>query len=66
MRDKLIAAGVKKLKEFGYPGATTTNILTNPIYKRFFKLMLEGESGKGIGTEIDALLDELSAGKERA
>lgn len=42
VRDQLLNAGVKHLKEFGYPDATRNNILTDRIYSAFFKRMLEG------------------------
>jgi hypothetical protein len=59
MRDKLIAAGVKNLREFGYPSCTAENILTDDIFKAFFVGMLKDNKGKGADKEIDALLAEL-------
>lgn len=58
MRDKLIAAGVKNLKEFGYPMVNAENILTDNIFKAFFSSMLKDNKGHGkaIDAEIDALL----------
>ena len=44
-REHLIAAGVRNLKEFGYPAVTTENIMTDQVYRRFFKAMLEGNLG---------------------
>lgn len=41
MREKLIAAGVRNLKEFGYPAVNEKNILTDMIYSEFFRQMLE-------------------------
>lgn len=41
MKDKLIDAGVRNLKEFGYPGVNRDNILNDLIYAQFFKGMLE-------------------------
>ena len=58
-RDKIVAAGVRNLKEFGYPEVTEKNILTDQIYKAFFKSMLEDNLGKGADKEIKALLKEL-------
>ena len=60
MRDKLIAAGVRNLKEFGYPSVDATNILTDEIYRRFFKSMLKDNLGKGADKDINALLAELA------
>jgi hypothetical protein len=41
MEDMLIQAGIKNLKEFGYPDVTKDNILTDLVYSRFFKRILE-------------------------
>lgn len=58
-RDKLIVAGVHNLKEFGYPEVTEKNILTDQIYKAFFKSVLEDNLSKGADKEIKAPLKEL-------
>lgn len=60
MRDKLIAAGVRNLKEFGYPSVNAENILTDKIYRMFFKSMLEDNLGKGVDAEVNALLAEIA------
>lgn len=61
MREKLIAAGVRNLHEFGYKNCTAENIMTDDIYKLFFKSMLEENKGNGeaIDKEIDTLLSEI-------
>jgi len=59
IRDKLIAAGVKNLQEFGYPSCNKDNILTDYVFSRFFLSMLE--ENKGHGKDIDAAIDELTA-----
>ena len=41
VRDKLIAAGVRNLKEFGYPSVDSKHILTDYVYSAFFLKMLE-------------------------
>lgn len=41
IRGQLLKAGVKNLKEFGYPTVDEDNILTDMIYSGFFKSMLE-------------------------
>lgn len=46
IRDGLLAAGVRNLKEFGYPGCNKSNILTDTVYKAFFKAMLERDEQK--------------------
>lgn len=58
-REKLIAAGVRNLKEFGYPSVTPKNILTDYIFRRFFKSMLEDNLGKGADLTIAELLNEI-------
>jgi hypothetical protein len=57
MRDKLIANGIRNMKEFGYPHVGQDNILTDEIYREFFKTMLE--SSKGYGTQTDRVIDGL-------
>lgn len=50
MRDRIIQAGVKHLREFGYPTCDATSILTDPLYRAFFRSMVEGtldEAAKG-------------------
>lgn len=59
MRDKLIAAGVRNLKEFGYPSVDSKNILTDDLFKEFFRSMLKDNLGKGADKDINALLAEL-------
>lgn len=61
IRKKLIEAGVRNLKEFGYPNCNADNILTDDIYKAFFRSMLEdnkGQAGKAVDDIIDTLLSE--------
>ena len=43
IKNKLIEAGVRNLKAFGYPDISKDNILTVPIFSMFFKSMLEDE-----------------------
>jgi hypothetical protein len=57
VKEKLLKAGVKNLKEFGYPEVTTENILTDEIYKAFFKSMLE--DNKGIDKQLDTVIEQL-------
>ena len=59
VRAKLIKAGVRNLKEFGYPDVDEKNILTDMIFKEFFRSMLKDNLGKGADKEINALLAEL-------
>jgi len=57
VREHLLKAGVKNLKEFGYPGVTTENILTDELYKEFFKEMLEDNLGNG--SQYDEVINDL-------
>ena len=57
MKKKLIEAGVRSLKEFGYPECNADNILTDDVYKQFFASMLK--DNKGHSGEIDRAIDEL-------
>jgi hypothetical protein len=63
MRDKLIAAGIRNLKEFGYPQVDALNILTDLIYSQFFKRMLE-DTKEGASAELshacESLISEIS------
>ena len=62
IRDKLIAAGVKNLREFGYPSCDEKNILTDMIFSRFFETMLKdtkGQAGRDVDKVIDGLLLEI-------
>lgn len=45
IREHLLKAGVKNLIEFGYPHVTTETILTDIVYKEFFKSMLNENLG---------------------
>ena len=58
IKAKLKQAGVKNLKEFGYPEVTTSNITTDMIYKAFFLSMLKDNLGKGFDKEINELIKE--------
>jgi hypothetical protein len=57
IREHLLKAGVKNLKEFGYPEVTTETILTDELYKEFFKLMLEENLGNG--KQVDEVINQL-------
>lgn len=58
IKDHLLKAGVKNLKEYGYPEVNKENILTDIVYKAFFKSMLEDNKGK-VGNHVDGVIDEL-------
>lgn len=40
VKRKLLAGGIRQLKEFGYPDVNESNILTDYIYSAFFRSML--------------------------
>lgn len=46
VRNSILRAGVKNLKEFGYPDTNAENILTDYLYRKFFKSMLEDDENK--------------------
>ena len=58
MKEKLIEAGVKNLRAFGYPHCNKDNILTDAIYRAFFAEMLKDNKGKA-GADFDKAIDEL-------
>ena len=59
----LLEAGVRNLKEFGYETVDTENIMTDMIYSKFFRSMLEDNRGHGrhIDEAIDKLIAEIDA-----
>jgi hypothetical protein len=56
VQTKLIDAGVRNLKEFGYPDCNPQNILTDYIYSKMFLSMLEENLGQGFDKDIKALI----------
>lgn len=59
IRNALIAAGVKNLREFGYPTCTAENILTVRVFARFFDGMLEDHPQRAHAQEVAALRAEI-------
>lgn len=57
IKTHLLNAGVKNLKEFGYPEVNSENILTDDVYSEFFKNMLN--ENKGHSQSIDDVINEL-------
>lgn len=57
MKEMLIQDGVARLKEFGYPDVNEENILTDRVYKAFFKKMLAGI--RGIHPVSDEAINEI-------
>jgi len=58
IRQRLIEGGVKNLKEFGYPGVSEENIITDEVYSRIFVGMLRDNLGHGFDKEINQLISE--------
>ena len=61
IRSQLIDAGVRNLKQFGYPDVSAENILTDGVYSGFFKSMLNDNLGRGFDTYIKAILAEIDS-----
>lgn len=67
VRGVIIDAGVRNLKEGGYPNVTAENILTDEACIAVFKRMLEDEKEKAKGqvadvvNAVEQLLKELEA-----
>jgi hypothetical protein len=61
IKNKIIENGVKNLEEFGYKSVTTENILTDEVYKMFFKSMLMDNLGQGFDEEINSILEDLNS-----
>lgn len=53
VREHLLAAGVKNLREFGYPDCTAENILTDLIYRQFFVSMLRDNYGQDSRADVE-------------
>jgi hypothetical protein len=62
IKKHLISAGVKNLKEFGYPDVNAENILTDLIYSQFFAEMLNSNIGSSekIDKAINQLLEQIA------
>jgi hypothetical protein len=63
IREHLLNAGVNNLIEFGYPEVTTETILTDEVYRMFFKSMLEDNLGneKQVDVIINQILSEMDS-----
>lgn len=55
----LIKAGVRTLQEFGYEHCTAENIMTDEVYRQFFRSMLKDNLGQGYDAQINTLLERL-------
>lgn len=54
-REKIIKAGVRNLRAFGYATCDEANILTDAVYKEFFLQMLRDNLS---GEQIAEILNE--------
>ena len=58
VRESLIAAGVKNLKEFGYPSVDEKNIFTDTVYVLMFQSMLRDNLSRSTPI-IDEVINDL-------
>lgn len=58
---RLIAKGVENLQGFGYPHVDVNNIVTDDVFSRFFRSMLEDNLGQrdDIDESINRLIAEI-------
>lgn len=63
IRDQLLKAGAKNLRQFGYPDARPDNLLTTFLFGQFFKSMLEEtlEARPALADTINPMLAEIAA-----
>lgn len=59
IRAKLIEAGLRNLRDYGYEYVTADNILTDAVYSRFFLSMLRDNLGQGFDKPINGLIAEI-------
>lgn len=59
IRKRLIDAGVRNLREFGYPSVNAENILEDQVFSSFFLSMLRDNLGQGVDAEINQLIAEI-------
>ena len=59
IRQYLINSGVSNLKKFGYPKVNNENILTDEVYKMFFKSMLQENLGKVADKNVDEVINQI-------
>ncbi len=62
IRTSLLNAGVKNLKGYGYPSVNVDNIMTDEIFRAFFKEMLK--TNLGVAPSADLAIYELLEGIE--
>lgn len=60
-RELIVKRGIANLKEFGYPSVNAENIITDYLYSKFFKSMLEESIGVSSAADvaIKSLLREI-------
>jgi hypothetical protein len=57
IKQHLLNAGVRNLKEFGYEYVTTESIITDEVYKMMFIPMLK--ENLGMGKQIDEVINSI-------
>jgi len=58
IRFLIIKKAIQNMKLFGYENVTTENILTDEVYKLYFKSMLDENVGQG-GNQVNIVITEL-------
>jgi hypothetical protein len=58
-RSKIIAQGIENLRQYGYHHVDEQNILTDEIYSKFFKSMLESNLGRGHDELINSIITDI-------
>jgi hypothetical protein len=64
MRDKLISAAIRNMREFGYPYVNAENIITDQVYSMLFDSMLKDNLGHGVDKAIESLRSEIAAAQK--
>ncbi len=55
IREKLLEAGARNCREFGYPDCTSEILLKHYIFRQFFKSMLEDEENVNLSPVVEAV-----------
>ncbi len=56
IRRRAIESGVRSLREFGYPTVNADNIMTDKVYRAFFRSQLEEAASLGDNSKISDVL----------
>lgn len=61
IRTRILKRAVLNLKEFGYENCNEDNILTDEVYKIFFKKQLENVQGESKNADVEKVITDLIA-----